>query len=165
MSDSRHLLCRAFFLTIRYNHIMEYNVSQITSLISKIHASTSSYLKDELKSMGMQEMVSSHGNILYQLSVYKQLTMKDLAARIHRDKSTTTVLVRKLENAGYIERQTSTTDNRVFFITLTQKGEEYTKNTSVISERLISRCYEGFSNNEKETLLALLNRVSNNFSE
>ena len=143
---------------------MEYNISQITSLISKIHSETSSYLKEEFKSMGMPEMVSSHGNILYQLSVHKKLTMKELANRIHRDKSTTTVLVRKLELAEYIKRETSKDDNRVFYITLTEKGEEYTKNTSRISERLITKCYEGFSENDKNTVLELLTRISQNFN-
>ena len=90
--------------------------------------------------------------------------MKELANRIHRDKSTTTVLVRKLELAEYIKRETSKDDNRVFYITLTEKGEEYTKNTSRISERLITKCYEGFSENDKNTVLELLTRISQNFN-
>ena len=76
------------------------NYNKTLSIISKIHSLSSSFLKKELEEKGLKELVSSHGNILFQLSVSEQLSMTEIASRIHRDKSTTTVLVKKLEKEG-----------------------------------------------------------------
>lgn len=142
---------------------MEQNISQTLSLISKIHSLSSNFLKQELEQKGLTELVSSHGNILFQLSVSPNLTMKDIASRIHRDKSTTTVLVKKLETEGYIERQKSSDDNRVIHLNLTEKGLQYTKATSEISETLLQKCFAGFSDTEKELTFSLLQRIKENF--
>ncbi|MGO0943864.1 MarR family winged helix-turn-helix transcriptional regulator [Clostridioides difficile] len=39
--------------------------------------------------------------------------MKEIAAKIGKDKSTVTVLVNKLINLGYLERQKCTNDKRI----------------------------------------------------
>lgn len=143
---------------------MENGYSQITSLISKIHSLTSDFLKSLLEKENLPEFVSSHGNILFQLSKADKLTMTELAQKINRDKSTTTVLVRKLCKAGFVEREQSTTDNRVVYISLTSTGREYNKSTAMISKELTKTCYNGFSEKEKEAVYELLNRIADNFS-
>ena len=144
---------------------MQKEYSGMLSLISKIHSATSFYLKKQLAEQGLPDMVSSHGNILFRLSTNGRMTMSELSKNIHRDKSTTTVLVKKLENAGYIQRETSETDNRVTYILLTEKGADYAAATAVISEKLIARCYQGFSEIEKQAAFAFISRISANFTE
>lgn len=142
---------------------MQENYSGILSLVSKIHSSSASFLKEQLKNEGLSDFVSSHGNILFQLSIAEKMTMKQLSDSIHRDKSTTTVLVNKLEKEGYVKRETSTSDNRFTYIVSTDKARSYNEITSKISERLISRCYKGFSDEEKKIVFELLVRISQNF--
>jgi DNA-binding MarR family transcriptional regulator len=89
--------------------------------------------------------------------------MTEIASRIHRDKSTTTVLVKKLEKEGYVERIKNQDDNRSFYLKLTEKGLQYTKVTSEISSKLVSKAYENFSEEEKEATYALLSRICDNF--
>lgn len=139
------------------------NYQNTLSIISKIHSLSSSFLKKELENQGLAELVSSHGNILFQLSVNEKLSMGEIASRIHRDKSTTTVLVKKLEKEGYVERTKNQEDNRSFFLQLTEKGMQYTKATSEISGKLVSKAYENFSEEEKNTAYALLSRICDNF--
>ena len=139
------------------------NYKNTLSVISKIHSLSSSFLKNELEEKGLNELVSSHGNILFQLSLEEKLSMSEIASRVHRDKSTTTVLVKKLEKEGYVERTKNQDDNRSFYLHLTEKGLQYTKATSDISSKLVSKAYENFSEEEKEATFAFLSRICSNF--
>ncbi len=138
--------------------------SGISSLISKIHSSSASFLKSELQARGLPDMVSSHGNILFQLSQAGSLSMKELSERIHRDKSTTTALINKLEAAGFVTREKDSTDSRITNISLTETGRNYNDVLNAISSTLNERCCQGLSADEQKTLFILLSRISQNFS-
>lgn len=135
----------------------------IVSLISHIHSDAASFLQTRLQEKGLPDLVSSHGNILFQLSLVEKLSMSMLAKKINRDKSTTTVLTKKLEREGYVTRETSTEDNRVTFVRLSDKGRAYTEVSQEISRDLIETCYKGFSAAEKEQVFGLLKRIERNF--
>lgn len=142
-----------------------FDTSNVLTLISKIHSEAADYLQVKLKDLGLAKLASSHGNILYRLSLEDKITMSDLAKLVNRDKSTITVLVRKLEQNGFVEKITSTEDARVSYIRLSQKGKDFTKGTNEISRSLMETCYRNFSESEKESLLSLLLKVSGNFTK
>lgn len=144
---------------------MSNNYSSITSLISKIHSDTSTFLKKILCENGLSDLVSSHGFILYQLSENEQLTMSELSKKIHKDKSTTTALIKKLENHNYITKTQNPEDNRITYIKLSEEGKQYINKTNNISDLLTKTCCDNFTEDEKETLFLLLKRVSSNFNE
>ena len=73
------------------------------------------------------------------------------------------MIMKKLENEGYVERTKNQDDNRSFFLQLTEKGRQYTKATSEISGKLVSKAYENFSEEEKNAAYALLSRICDNF--
>lgn len=133
------------------------------SKVSQLHSITSDFLADQLKQKGLPEFVSSHGNILFQLSQTPQMTMKELSAKINRNKSTTTVLIRKLEEAGLVQETPDTRDKRNKFISLTQKGREYNDSTKEISKTLLSTFYKGFTEEEKKEFTEYLERICRNF--
>ncbi len=110
-------------------------------------------------------MVSSHGNILFQLSRNEKMSMKELADAIHRDKSTVTALVSKLREQGYLEKVPSEADSRVVFVRLTEKGKKYNVDTQAISSLLNEKCLAGFTDQDKDALYGLLSRISSNFAE
>jgi DNA-binding MarR family transcriptional regulator len=139
-------------------------LSGILSLVSKIHAETVAFFKEELAANGLPDFTTSHGNILYRLSKAETLSMTKIARMIHRDKSTATVLVNKLERFGLVKRIRCKDDNRKTLLMLTEKGAEYNEATANISKRLIDRCYQGFSQADKEKAFELLTRISDNFS-
>lgn len=138
-------------------------MNTISALIAHVATITSHYLQDELTKAGFQALSPSHGFILFQLSQNKTMTMTQLSAKINRDKSTTTSLIHKLESNGYIVRSISLEDKRIRFIQLSEKGLSYTEITQKISNKLINRIYTGFSEQEKQTLFNLLQRVEQNF--
>ena len=143
---------------------MERNINSSISLVSHIHGTTADFLTKELAAQGFDDFATSHGNILFQLSLNTQMTMGDLSRKINRDKSTTTVLVRKLMKEGYVEEKPSAEDKRSKLITLTAKGMQYEKVTSNISKQLLDTFYKGFTEEEKLQFLGYLERIHENFN-
>ena len=142
---------------------MEKDVKNSINLLSHIHSQSADFLQKKLSQAGFENFASSHGNILFQLSRQESLQMKELAGIINRDKSTTTVLIRKLEKEGYIKTTASSEDKRIKIVSLTEKGKEYNTSTGKISEELLERFYKGFSDEEKETFTEMLKRIAKNF--
>lgn len=132
------------------------------SLVSQIHSLTQDFLTAKLSEKGLENFATSHGNILFQLSRVDHMTLSELTAAINRDKSTTTVLVRKLENAGLVELKSSSTDGRSKLISLTAKGREYNELTGNLSKELQETFYKGFSEKEKEAFRTALSKIKEN---
>jgi len=135
----------------------------IISLISKIKESANGFITSEMDKWGLKGLVTSHGDILDALLKGEKLTMKELADKIGRDKSTITALVDKLIKQGYVEKTRDIEDNRVVFVTLTEKGKELKPMFEKISQELLSRVYTGISQNEREELIKTLKKIKNNF--
>ena len=131
--------------------------------VSQIHSLTAEFLKKQLAERGFDDFASSHGYILYQLSVNSGITMKELSEKINRDKSTTTVLVRKLEKAGLLRITVDQNDKRNKLLSLTAKGSEYNQMTKNLSEQLLATFYKGFSQAEKDEFCEFLERIKRNF--
>ena len=139
---------------------LEYTQDSVVSLISHLHTVTADFTNRRLPENG--KFVSSHGFILYLLSIEKQLSKKEIAERINRDKSTTTVLIRRLVEEGLVEEQSDKRDNRIKLISLTEKGRRMNSMTGEISKSLLDVCYRGFTEEEKSTLLSLLLKMNSN---
>lgn len=144
---------------------MESNINTSISMVSHIHGVTADFLTKELSAQGFSDFASSHGNILFQLSVNNQMSMGELSRKINRDKSTTTVLVRKLIKEGYVQELASDEDKRSKIISLTEKGKTYQKVTANISKQLLETFYTGFSEDEKKQFLDFLTRINRNFQQ
>lgn len=139
------------------------NINSSISFLSHIHSVISDFLTEELKQRGFKDFVSSHGNILFQLNLNKKMTMSELSKKINRNKSTATVLVRKLEKEGFITVLTDENDKRNKYISLSEKGKEYNNATSEISKSLLSTFYNGFTQEEKQLFMSYLERIEKNF--
>ncbi|MCR4789762.1 MAG: MarR family transcriptional regulator [Treponemataceae bacterium] len=143
----------------------ENQLNTISSLISQIHDSACEFLERRLKEEGLDNIASSHGYILYLLTVEGKMQMNRIAEKIAKTKSTTTVLINKLEKLGLIERQADENDKRISYISLSDKGRDYTEKTKKISSELTEKFYENFSQEEKNTIFNLLRRIDSNFQD
>ncbi len=147
---------------------MDYSVSEILTLISHIHT-----LSADFTVLGLPEnfqFVSSHGYILYLLAQNeengeKKLTLGELSKKINRNKSTTTALIKKLENSGLVCVEPNQNDGRSKLIFLTEEGKKLNKITSEISKKLLETAYKNFSDEEKNTLLSLLLKLNGNIED
>lgn len=144
---------------------MNYDENSILSLISRIHTQSQNFLQKKLSSLGLSQMATSHGNILFCLSRQESLSVGELSQKINRDKSTTTALIKKLEQAGLVEQKKDPSDSRKKQICLTAQGKQYTKKTDLLSARLITQSWQNFTAPEKQQLVTLLTRLSKNLEE
>lgn len=135
----------------------------IISLIATIREKANRLIIQEMSIREMEGLAPSHGDILSALFEYSSLTMKELAQKINKDKSTVTALVNKLLNLGYIERTRDLTDSRIVYITLTEKGKNLKSDFKEISEKLIERVYKDISKNDQEVVISILTKIENNF--
>ena len=143
---------------------MQYSIDSLISLISHIHTATADFTNRKLTCLSPQytSITSSHGFILYLLSIEGSISKGELSKRINRDKSTTTVLIRKLIKEGLVKEETDKSDSRIKRISLTDKGISLNDITKSISKDLLKVCYKDFSEEEKLTLLKLLCKMNDN---
>lgn len=144
---------------------MNYTISSTLSLISHIHSEAAGFLEKKLAEKGLESLASSHGFILFILSKEKSMLMGELSSAINRDKSTTTALVKKLEKLGFVKTEKSAEDSRKKIITLTEKGKKYNETTSELSKNLLAKAFNEFSDEEKNSLLSLLSKLSENLEK
>lgn len=140
-------------------------MKQALSFISRIRDTGNAFIVDQLKKCHIEGLVPSHGDILALLYQKKSLTMKEIAAHIHRTRPTVTVLVNKLERQGYVKRTASAEDNRYTYITLTEKAKHFYPVFTQISDRLNKLLYRGFSKEQSDQLEQLLQKMAENLAE
>lgn len=134
------------------------------SLISKIREKANRFIIRELENHGVIGIVPSHGDILVALFKGEKHTMKELAEKIHRTKPTVTVLVDKLVEYGYVEKEKSNKDNRVTYIKLTEMGFELKPIFDDISQKLNFMIYGDFTDKEAEIFESILYNINQNLN-
>lgn len=145
------------------NYIDSVKTGHIVQLISSIREKAYKFIIEELRANQIYGLVPSHGGILYALFKDGQLSMKSLAERIGRDKSTVSSLVQKLIKMGYVKKIKDENDLRVTYIVLTKKGKELEPIINDISKKLIKRVYTDINQEEKRVVISILERIHKNW--
>lgn len=140
------------------------NDKYIVYFISRTKSNMIKFIENNLKENNLNDLIPTHGNILTALyESNKKLTMKEIAKKIGKDKSTVTSLVNKLINLGYLKKEQSTVDRRVTYISLTEKARDIEGKFNFISSQVKETAYKDFTDEEKEEFLRLLRKLSSNF--
>ena len=87
----------------------------------------------------------------------KSCSVKELGDILYLNSGTLTPLLKKLEAKGYIERNRSTSDERLLIVSLTQKGEELKTKAADVPVS-VGSCIR-LSKQEAESLYMLLYKV------
>lgn len=132
-------------------------------LIGRIHERVHDYLMQELAKNGITDFYPSHGDIISVLYTHGDLYMTELAQRIHRDRSTVTTLVKKMVKEEYVSTREDDKDRRFTIVSLTEKGRLLKPVFFKISEEMITKEYNGISEDEQEAFRMLLRKVFDNF--
>lgn len=143
------------------------NTNAIIGIIGNINNSANKLIVDELKKHNLDGLAPSHGNILVLLYKSEEgVPMNKITQSINKDKSTVTALVNKLVKMQLIEKFKNESDSRSTLVRLTKKGLD-TKSVvmDVISPKLLDITYKNFTQEEKELVYKLLEKVKNNFLE
>ncbi|MBP1756661.1 MAG: transcriptional regulator, MarR family [Firmicutes bacterium] len=132
------------------------------SYISKIREKVNRLIEAEMTGNGLEGIVTSHGDIIYALLNQQKMTMAEIAHSIGRDKSTVTTLIDKLVKLGYVVKERDTTDTRVVYVTLTDRGTELKPIFEAISNKVLGTFYDGISENERQELARILDKIYHN---
>lgn len=134
-------------------------------LFSKLTASAHELINSELLLLGHGAIAPSHGEILIALYCNGELSMQDIALRIHRTPSTVTTLVNKLITLGYVTTAKCCNDSRSTTVSLTELGRGLQPQFMAISAKIYHKYYAGFSHEEYEIFRILLEKMYNQVCE
>ncbi len=90
------------------------------------------------------------------------LSQKELANKLFVSAPTITVSMKRLENAGLIEKTPDEKDARIMRVYITQKGIETAQELRSITEKLEEEMFEGFTIEEKIVFRRLLLQIRDN---
>ena len=132
-------------------------------MISDIRILISMFLQEELKDAGLQGVVPSHGEILYNLVQNGDMTMTELSNAITKDRSTVTALVSKLIKKGMAEYVENPEDMRSKKVRLTSEGKLFEARLNGISDKMNKKFWENISEDEKKAFIKVLRKIHGNF--
>ncbi|RRD63895.1 MarR family winged helix-turn-helix transcriptional regulator [Fretibacterium sp. OH1220_COT-178] len=128
--------------------------------IALLRNGINTFLMARLTEEGVVGLAPSHGAVLVALYEGGAQPMKAVCDRVNRDKSTLTVLARKLESLGYIRREADKNDSRVTILCLTEKGIAFRALFERISEELRRTVWGDASEREKEAFCRQLSEMT-----
>lgn len=117
----------------------------------------------ELELRGIEGLAPSHGDILVNLFKHGDLTMRELAERIQKDKSTITALVNKLVKLGYVEKYKDSSDSRINIVRLTPMAHERRECFIEVSNIITEKISRHVTEEEIEKTLEVLKKINDGF--
>jgi DNA-binding MarR family transcriptional regulator len=113
--------------------------------------------------LGINRTVGRHALIrLLHFAADHRLTQFEIASEMQVTSSNVTFLVDGLEKEGLVQRLPHPTDRRTVYVQLTPEGEDFAKLIVPSMARFMAAMLDGFSEDEKRTFAALLERFRRN---
>lgn len=122
------------------------------------------YLNNALAAAGVRVSYAQAG-IIFLLKQGSIGTMSDLSRLIGVDNSTLTGLVDRLEKAGFVARQTSSTDRRSLSVRITPEGIAEGEKAKAIIRGVNAEVKAGFSPEELEIFKGVLRSFFDKFDK
>ncbi len=117
--------------------------------------------QDEMSGVD-KDMQQSCRSIVYYLTMEDGVSQLRLSQLTHLKPPTISITLRAMESEGYVERRVDDNDRRQVNVYLTQKGKRHDEKLRNSVNEFEKKALEGFTDEEKETLSALLTRIKDN---
>lgn len=125
-------------------------------MIRRCHQIAVSIFADECREF---DLTTTQYGILYVLSRYPGIDQISLARLLGLDRSTTGMVVARLEERLLLRRAVDPTDKRKRLLELTPAGEKMLARVQPVVRRAQERLFAPFNAQEREMLIALLDRL------
>lgn len=102
--------------------------------------------------------------ILFVLNDQDGITQKELAKKIKIEPASVSVIVRRMEKAGLVERRKDLKDLRIFRVYLTKKSRDILEKVEEEMRVVQQKCFQGFIPEEKLLLRRFFIQMSKNLS-
>lgn len=132
-------------------------------LISKIHRLSGRIFSRMLKEHGI-EINPAQGRILFVLWREDGISISELSRRTSLGKSTLTSMLDRLEEAGYVLRETSTEDRRTILVKRTEKDRAAQAAYERVSAAMTDLYYAGLTEAEIDQFEETLARILENLN-
>ena len=143
---------------------MNENYKGIASLNSLLRTQVVEYLKKELRIAGNNELNPSHGLLLWMVYRYNgKVQIKTVYDYSLKQKSTITEMIKRLVALGYLDKVVCSDDKRITYIVATEKAIAFKSTFDDISEKLITKFFQGFSELERSIFTELMMKAIKNF--
>ena len=103
--------------------------------------------------------------LMYLCRCKDKISQKDIAEHFEISPAAVAVSLKKLESGGYIMRRSAENDNRFNEIEITDKGKEIVEYSKNSFEVIDSKTFEGITDDNKQKLADLLDKVICNLKE
>jgi DNA-binding MarR family transcriptional regulator len=117
-----------------------------------------------LEETGELGITNTQYGILFAIKHKPGIDQISVAKLLGLDRSTTGMVLGKLEDAGLVARSRGTPDKRKRSLALTKAGEKMLHTLAGPAARAQSRLLSGFSASERETFIALLEKFTGAFN-
>ena len=109
-------------------------------------------------------IMSQHGAhlVLGTLAISDGISQLELVKATHLSAPTVSVIIKRMESEGIIEKKSNPNDLRSFSIYLTDKGRKLDSDNIKKIKKLDSVALEGISKEEFDTLMVLLSKLRDN---
>lgn len=107
------------------------------------------------------------GQYLFLIAIKKNpgINQRDLTTKMMNDKATTAKALQKLEELGYILRQTDDKDRRYYKIYLTERGEDFMPILRDLLKEITKTLSQGMDEEEIEQSKSLFEKMIHNASQ
>ncbi|MBC1743531.1 MarR family transcriptional regulator [Listeria welshimeri] len=131
----------------------------LTKTIAIIHRSESTFKNKKLLETGL-----NIGQLRYLWTLYKEdgISQESMAKRFMVDKASVTRHIKRLEELGMIRREMDAKDRRIQRIFVTDMGYQMRDLIEEVTKEWSACLTAGFSEKEKDDLMHLIGRLSDN---
>lgn len=129
--------------------ILEMPLGSLINTLSRVHLA---FLLGKIEEFGI---TGGQFQFLSGLSLKDGITQEELAKKFHMNQSTIARALKKLEDAGMVQRTTDKTNRRRNIITVTGKGQKTVQEINEMEHEWENK-FKSLSPNEKDQLKGLL---------
>lgn len=139
------------------------SISELQHKFMKIGRLHHRAVENQLRKCGLHR--GEHRMLLHLSRCDHTPSQKELAEKFEISPAAVAVCLKKLENSGYIIRNSSNKDNRQKEIAITEKGREIVNFSRAVFEYVDGIEFNSISDEEKQSLYAILDKILINLKE
>ncbi|MDN6900882.1 MarR family transcriptional regulator [Oenococcus sicerae] len=144
---------------------MSETTNELMKAIGGLAKNPNFYLMVGPRHGGQRNHHRGQARLMRLLDKYDGLSVGEIAEILDVRPSSITGLVDRLEENDLVDRMPDAADKRITLIKLTKKGHQFLQNKKDEADDLSEEVFAGLSQEEQETLLNLLKRVSKNLDD
>jgi MarR family 2-MHQ and catechol resistance regulon transcriptional repressor len=115
--------------------------------------------------IGISDCSPAQNHVLVVIAMFGSIGIKQLAEKLHITSGAASQHVDALEKAGLVKRNMSPNNRREVFVEITKQGEDEFKKIRSAKSQMLSKLFHDLSDAELNTLVQLIDKVSQKYTK